>query len=74
MNSVTWEEAYIQAALEVDKLKMGARVSKARKAILRQLEGSQHRAEHRPEKENGDCSKEFRCSRESLKIGSRRLR
>jgi hypothetical protein len=50
MNSVTWEEAYIQAALEVDKLKMGARVSKARKAILRQLEGSQHRAEHRPER------------------------
>jgi hypothetical protein len=50
MNKLTWEGAYIQAALEVDKLKMGARVSEARKAILRQLEGSQHSAEHRPEK------------------------
>jgi hypothetical protein len=49
INHVTWEQAYIQAALEVDKVKMVDRLSAARQAILRQLEVFQHSAENLPE-------------------------
>jgi hypothetical protein len=50
MKKVTWEEAYIQAALEVDKVKMIERVSAAREAILRQLQDIQQSEEHRLER------------------------
>jgi hypothetical protein len=46
MSSGTWEAAYIQAALEVDKLKMVERLSAARQAIWRELQDVE-RAENR---------------------------
>jgi hypothetical protein len=46
MNKAPWEEAYIQAALEVDKVKMIERLAAARLAITKQLRDFQHSDEH----------------------------
>ena len=50
MDNRGWEEVYIQAALEVDKLKMIERLSTARQAILRRLQDLEHRGENRVER------------------------
>ena len=49
MNNATWEEAYIQAALEVDKSKMTERLLAARQAIRERLQELPHSDEHRLE-------------------------
>jgi hypothetical protein len=50
MNNARWEEAYIQAALEVDKVKMIERLAAARQAIMQQLQDVQHSDEHHLER------------------------
>lgn len=50
MNKATWEQAYIQAALEVDKVKMIEQLAATREAITQQLRYLQESDEHRRER------------------------